>query len=648
MANLGHRRRLVERYEVVRRHHCVPRRKRREWRVRVQGVPQGETCSSRGIAIGNPARKPAHILAPPLRTPGDDGPARVRRSHPRRDHRAKVLLGPGRLLGDERAQQAVDVGPYPTQRVPTNVVLWRSKRRRIERDRITHPRMIAAVTSIGLPVEPGREVVAIGRSGRTAVMQLILRTAIIRVLALIGTAILGRILLPEDFGTFAVVTFLVNLVGPLADFGLGAALIQQRERPTEPEQATVFTLQLGVALGLTAIIWLLAPLARQVAPSLPADIDWMIRVAALMLPLIAIRALPGAMMSRVLRFGPLAAIEVVQTLVYLVTSIVLALSGFGAWSFILAVVGHTLAGAILVNLAWGGRLRLSFDRTVARRMIGFGLPFQATGLLISAREALVPVFGGLAGGLAAIGYLNFGFRLGRLAGSVDEVIGRVAFPAFSRLQGDQARLNRALTWTLESTALMIAGLLAWTIAVAPTLVPLVFSERWRPAVEVFQLISLATFALVPGNFVRGLAFAAGRGRSMFYWSAATIGLLAIMLPLFLIVFGIPGGGIAFVIYSFAQLLGYVYAARHEVVFPWLRMLRIYGLAAIAALAAAFVNTAVAAALANTELSGLAGLVMSGIGFVALFGGLLVAFERDQLRRAWQLVRGDMSFREIDG
>ena len=506
--------------------------------------------------------------------------------------------------------------------------------------------MIAAVT-IDLPVEPDREVVAIGRSGRTAVLQLVLRTAIIRVVSLIGTAILGRILLPEDFGTFAVVTFLVNVVGPFADFGLAPALIRQRERPTEVEQATVFTLQLGVALLLMAAIWILAPLARQVSPSLPADVDWMIRVAAVILPLVATRALPGAMMARVLQFGPLAAIEVGQTLVYLITAIVLALSGAGAWAFIIAAVAHTLVGTLLVNLAWKGRLRLAFDRAVARRMIGFGLPFQGTALLISFREGLIPVFGGLAGGLAGIGFLNFGYRLGRLAGSVDEVIGRVAFPAFSRLQGDRARLNRALTVTLESTALMISGLLAWTIAVAPSFIPLVFSERWRPAVEVFQLVSLATFALVPGNFVRGLAFAAGRGRSMFYWSVATIGAFAIILPPSLILFGVPGGGAAFTMYAFAQLFGYVYGARREMAFPWSRMLRIYGLAAAAAAVAALTNTAVAAALGSTDPAEWVALVVSGLSFVALFGGLLLAFERDQMRRAWQLLRGDMSYREID-
>lgn len=499
--------------------------------------------------------------------------------------------------------------------------------------------MIAAVTSIDLPGEPAREVVSIGRSGRNAVMQLVARTTIVRVLTLIGTAVLGRILLPEDFGTFAVVTLLINLVGPLADFGLGPALIQQSKAPTQREISTAFTLQFGFATALMLVIWILAPLAHTVAPSLPADIEWMIRVAAVILPLVAIRALPASMMSRVLRFGPLAGIEVVQHVFYFTTAITFALMGWGAWSFIWAVVAHSVAGAVLAQIAWGGKVSIrGFDRTAARRIIGFGLPFQGTGLLVSTREALIPVFGGLAGGLVAIGFLNFGFRLGRLAGSVDEVIGRVAFPAFSRLQNDAARMSRALSWTLETTALMIAGLLAWAIAVAPSAVPIVFSERWIPAVEVFQLVALATFVLVPGNFVRGMAFAAGRGRSMFIWSAATVALLVVIFPILLAKMGIVGGGLAFLIYALVQLFAYVYATRHVSHFPWLRIGRIYGLAALAAGLSAVVNN---------WLGGVTGLVVSGVVFVAAFGTLLIVFERHQLRRAWMLVRGEMSFREED-
>jgi O-antigen/teichoic acid export membrane protein len=499
--------------------------------------------------------------------------------------------------------------------------------------------MIAAVTAADAVTDDdaarqsGDGAIAVGRRGRAAVVQLMFRTAIVRIISLGGTAVLARMLLPEDFGTFAVVAFVVSLVGPLADFGLGPALVQQRERPSDEEMGTVITLQLAFALTLTAGIWLLAPLARAVAPGLPPDIEWMIRVTSLILPLIAFRALPGAMMSRVLRFGPLAAIEVVQQVVYFVTAIWLALQGAGAWSFIWALVAHTAVGAVLVNLAWGGRFHIGFNRAIARRMLGFGLPFQATGILVTSREALVPVFGGLSGGLAAIGYLQFGVRLGRLAGSVDDIIGRVAFPAFSRLQGDTRRLNRALVSAVETTALMLAATLAWAVAVAPTLVPLVFSGKWAPAVGVFQFVAIATLALVPGNFVRGLGFAVGKGREMFAWSVATTVLVVILFPVLLVWFGVAGGGLALAIYSFIQLAAYGYATRQVAQFPWWQMLRIYGLAAVAAAGSAVVNAL---------LGGVVGLVASGLVFLLLFGLLLVALERDQLRRAWRLIRGELA------
>lgn len=476
----------------------------------------------------------------------------------------------------------------------------------------------------------GEEPASLGQRGRVAVFQMMARTVAIRLMALVGTAILARLLLPDDFGTFAVVSLLVNFLAPFVDFGLAPALIQQRHPPTKTEQATAFTLQFVVASLLCAALWLVAPVARAIAPSLPPDIDWMIRVAALVLPITALRALPVAMMSRVLRFGPLATIEVIQVAIYLGTSVVLAVAGAGAWSFIIALLAHSIASSVLPNMVWGWRLRFGFDRGVARRMLGFGVPFQATGILMAGREALVPAFGGLAGGLAAIGYLNFGMRLGRLAGSVDEIVARVAFPAFSRIQDASERLNRALVWGVGLTSLLLVVLLAWPVAVAPTLVPLVFSDQWQAAVPVFQLVAVGTMALAPANFVRGLAFAAGRGRETLIWSAVITVLAVVLFPVLLIAFGVAGGGLAFLTYSIAQLIANVHATRSVASFPWLGMLRIYFLGALAA---------AAASATNAWLGGVAGLLISGVIFGVVLTALLLAFERDQVRRAWDMIRG---------
>jgi PST family polysaccharide transporter len=480
--------------------------------------------------------------------------------------------------------------------------------------------------------QPVAEVTAVGRSGRAAALQLSVRTVVIRLVSLLGTALLARILLPQDFGIFAVVAFIVGFVGPLGDFGLGPALVQQVERPTQREIATVFTSQLLISTAVTAFVWLAAPLARIVAPTLPVDTEWMIRVTALALPLTALRAVASSMMARVLRFGPLATIEITQQLVYFGSAIVLALAGFGAWCFVWALVFQLSVAAVLTNLAWGGRLRLGLDRSTVRRMLAFGVPFQATSFVLSVRDAVVPLFGGLAGGppLAAIGYLQFGQRMGRLAGSIDEVVGRISFPAFSRLQGDSGRGRLALVWSVEVTSLFMAGALCWTVIVAPSLIPFVFSDRWSPAVPVFQWTAIGTMALVPASFVRGLAFAAGAARSMLSWSVVTLALAVILFPALLIALGLVGGGLAFAIYAFVQLLGYVHATRALAPFPWLRMARIYLLGWVCALVGGLVDAAI---------GGLPGLVVSGALYVFLFGLALVLFERDQLRRAWQLVRG---------
>jgi len=63
------------------------------------------------------------------------------------------------------------------------------------------------------------------------------------------------------------------------------------------------------------------------------------------------------------------------------------------------------------------------------------------------------------------------------------------------------------------------------------------------------------------------------------------------------------------------------------------MLRIYGLAAAAGLGSAAVNAL---------LGDFVGLVASGFFFGAVFYVLLLVFERDQLQRAWDMVRGRVS------
>jgi len=478
--------------------------------------------------------------------------------------------------------------------------------------------------------EAAPEVSGIGRRGRQAIIQLTVRTGLVRVIQLVGTVILARVLQPTDFGGFAVIAFLVGILAPLADLGLGAALVQQKEPPTESDMATVFTSQQIAWIFLLALAWFAAPLINLAGPGMPADAELMVRVSAIGIWLGQLRAVPVAMMSRVLRFGPLALIEVFQQLIYLVVAVGVALAGGGVWAFVWGLFAQFVAGAVLAYIVWGRLPGIGIDRSALGRLLGFGVAYQVTNILSIVREALVPLFGGLAGGVAGIGYLNFGQRFGRLASSLDEIVGRVAFPTFSRLQGDTRRVSLALLHSIESTALVLSLALGWAVAVGPTLFVVAFGETWLPAVPVFQLTALAALAAVPASFLRGLAFSVGRARQVLDWSAVAVIVTFVAFPLLLIAFGLVGGGLGFVLHSVILLLGYARATRDIAFFPWVRLGRIYAIGAVAG---------VFAALTLNTFSGLPGLFVSGGVFGAIYGVLLMIFERAQVQRSWQLVRG---------
>jgi O-antigen/teichoic acid export membrane protein len=490
--------------------------------------------------------------------------------------------------------------------------------------------MIRRVTADERDQHAAPEVAGIGRRGRDAIIQLTIRTGVLRVLSLIGTVLLARILQPADFGVFAVIIFAVGVLAPVGDLGLGAALIQQRHRPSAADIRTVFTAQQATWLILLTLAWLLADLIRLAGPDLPADSAWMIRATAVAIYASQLRSVPVAMMTRVLRFGPLAVIEVTQQIAYVVVAVGIALAGGGVWSFVIGLLVQYLLGTALTYVAWGHFPGLGLDRASLSRLLGFGVSFQAANLLGLLREAVVPVFGGLAGGVVGIGFLNFGQRVGRLLGSIDEVIGRVAFPAFSRLQGDTRRTGLALVHVVETAAVVVSLLFGWAIAVAPTLITVVFSETWRPAVPVFQLTALSVMAGVPASLLRGLGFSAGLARPMLRWSFIALLATFAVFPVLVLWLGLVGGGIGFVVYGVVLLLGFAHATRSLSPFPWLRLARIYLIGAAGG---------VTAALSLELVGGVPGLILSGLVYAVAFGSLMLVFEREQLWRSWRLLRG---------
>jgi PST family polysaccharide transporter len=329
------------------------------------------------------------------------------------------------------------------------------------------------------------------------------------------------------------------------------------------------------------------------------------------------------MLSRVLRFGPLALVEIGQQIVYFGLAVVLAAAGYGIWSFAVAAVVQSLFATVVINVAYGHWLGLRFDWPIARRVWGFGINFQIAGALTWARDAVVPVLGGLAGGLDAIGYLGFAWRNGQLVTAVEQIVQRVAFPAFSRLQHDPIRQAAIARSSVELVVLAVATIQGWIFATAPVLVPIVFSDRWIPAIVPLQIVCLGSLATGPTYVLRSLVYASGDSGRALVLSAIALIVLIIAFPILAVSAGLEGAALAFTGSAYVGLALFIGATGSTVAFPWAGIVRIAAVVGGASVVAWWIAQA-----APT----IVGLFGSGVAYLVVVACLGAAVDRPLTER----------------
>lgn len=329
------------------------------------------------------------------------------------------------------------------------------------------------------------------RKAATGVAVLGARTVATQGIALVGTIVLLRVLSPEDLGTFAVLQFVLTFLQFFGDAGIGGALIQGREEPTPKALANVFTFQSILGLVLLAVAWVAAPGIRELWPGLPPSAPMLLRAMAFSFLLTGLRGVPSILLERQLRFGAVAASEVIQTAAFYVAACAGALRGLGDWTWPIAVIAQAAAGTTIVLLAQRWRPAFSLDLAILRPLIRFGLPFQAKNVIGFANGAVTPLYGGAILGPSAVGLVNWGQQLAHIPLRLVEVIARVSFPLYARIQYDRVALARVVERSLQLAAAGVFFATGVFLTIGPQITRIVFSEQWVPGLVALYAFSIA-------------------------------------------------------------------------------------------------------------------------------------------------------------
>jgi O-antigen/teichoic acid export membrane protein len=373
----------------------------------------------------------------------------------------------------------------------------------------------------------------LGSRVRVGIRALLLREVVVHCLTFGGGIILARVLMPSDFGLFAIASFLVTLFSVMGDFGLAPSLIQRTNEITLQDLKVGFTIQQVLIIGIMAIIWIAAPALAALYPEAPSATAWLVRALAVNLFLSSWRTMSALQLERRLLFRALARVEMIEALAYQATAVVLAIAGYGVWAFGVAVLVRGLIGPSLLYAAAPWRIGIGFDWHTAHRILRFGIPFQLQTLVNNSVGWLTPGLVGVLVGPLAVGYLGWSSSLSRKPLVLVDAVMRVAFPHFSRLQTDQAAVERVMARYI-AYLLSLAGLwCALIVGAGPLLVAWIYTAKWSAAVPALMLFSVA-LTLDTVLWVAGLSLNAV-GRVGFTTRVVTIrALLTILLGIALV------------------------------------------------------------------------------------------------------------------
>lgn len=367
--------------------------------------------------------------------------------------------------------------------------------------------------------------------------------------------ILSRLLSPAAFGLVALASVFTRFVKILAEQGLGDAIVQHPD-PDKEHLDTAFWASTAVGVALSALLagtsGLIANLVGQ------PDLAPVLAVLSLSVAIASLGSVQIGVLTRELAFGSLTTRKLLAVTVGGVAGVVCALAGLGVWSLVVLTITSEVVGVATLWRVTDFRPGLSFSREHFGQMIRFGSSVVGFRIMNFFKKRSDNLLIGSFLGAAALGFYTVGYRLlNIMIDLTTAIVSMVAFPVFSRTQGDLRRTQAAFYRAIKHTSLLAFPAFLGLIVIAPEATRLLFGSKWDPSVPVMRVLALAGL-LQSVMFVNGVLMKAlGKPSWRFAITTFEAGVTVVAF-LISVRFGIVAVATAYVVvgYAFAPITLY--------------------------------------------------------------------------------------------
>ncbi|MEH2510520.1 O-antigen/teichoic acid export membrane protein [Nitrobacteraceae bacterium AZCC 1564] len=341
------------------------------------------------------------------------------------------------------------------------------------------------------------------------------------VLSVISTAVMARLLTPQEFGIFAVIGAIVAVITAFfQEFG-GANYLIQKGSLSAHNIRTAFTItfclssMIGMMLVVTASEF--AKLFQQEA------LKEGITVIALNFALTPFSVTISALFRRDMEFGKLAVCNLVANFVVVAVSIALAVLQYSYLAPIWGLVAGNIALSILLIISWGDLTIFRPSLSGYRNVMSFGL-YSSAVCVINAFYNLAPqLFLARILDFAAVGLYSRAVGATQVFDKlVGQVLGPVIMPAiFAQMKagGDLKQIY------LDSLSLLSAvhwPFLSFIAVMAHPIILIWLGTTWLDVIPLVQMLCVANLFLFAACLTYPVLVAVGSVRDSMISSAISL------------------------------------------------------------------------------------------------------------------------------
>ena len=309
-----------------------------------------------------------------------------------------------------------------------------------------------------------------------------------QITSVIVNIFLARILIPNDFGVFALANASIGFISVITSVGFGSAIINN-QNTTQTQISTLYWLNFITGSITLLLVFFIAPVYERFYESNGlADIIRFSGISIIITPFFITHL---KILERDLEFKKISFILIASSFLSSTFSIISAYSGFGIYSLVVQAISMNIIKLVLTLYYCKWKQSFIFKINDCKHMIWFALKYRTSqAVQFFERNIDYLILGKLINSLV-LGYYSFAFNIMYMpVKRIADIFRDILFPSFSKLKNEPEKLIIGYLKSLRLIMMVSFPLMLIISFNCKIIILTIFGEKWIEATQIISILSI--------------------------------------------------------------------------------------------------------------------------------------------------------------